>query len=293
MGHSADYGLVARRQGKRLFVWVVGLLVVVAVVAVLYVSTPYHGTSESIATVEADDRVTLTRTDGGFVLQPAGVSPDVGVVFYPGARVHPDAYVGSLAPLARAANVIIVVPKLPLNLAAVDYTVGGSGLGTHAATTAMSAHPSVEAWYVGGHSLGGAMACRYARTNPDVDGVLLYASYCDVDVSDSDLAVLSVAGDADTVLNWAAYERGRDNLPPSARVEVLAGVNHSQFGTYRGQDEPSGTSYETAHDRLNGVAVPWLRNETTAGSRALTVPTSEPAPVAVGTADSNGLTSIV
>lgn len=250
-----------RREAKRLFVWVGVALLVGAALTVGYFGTPYHGPAESIAAVEDDPRVTVDRTDGGYVLQPAGTEPAAGVVFYPGGRVHPDAYVESLSTLAREANVTVVVPKLPLNLAVVDYGLAQTRLGTHAADTAMAEQPAVEEWFVGGHSLGGAMACRYAATNR-VDGVLLYASYCDVDISERDLAVVSVTGSADGVLNRTASERNRGNLPAATRFAELSGVNHTQFGSYTGQDAPSGTSYETAHRRLNGVVVPWLQNET-------------------------------
>ena len=251
-----------RRHAKRLFVWFGVALLVVVALTVAVLATPYHGTQESIAAVSDDPDVTIDRVDGSYVLQPADTAPTAGVVFYPGGRVDPDAYVGSLAPLAREANVTVVVPAMPLHLAVVDYGLAEIGVGGHAANTAMASQPGVDEWYVGGHSLGGAMACRYAAADDEVEGLLLYASYCDVDIADGDLAVVSVTGSADEVLDRQAYARSRENLPASARVAELAGINHTQFGSYRGQDAPSGTSYETAHSRLNGVVVPWLRNET-------------------------------
>ncbi|MFO7834076.1 MAG: alpha/beta hydrolase [Halohasta sp.] len=261
MARSTDWS-THRRHAKRLFVWLGVAALVVVSVTVVALGTPYHGTTESIAAVEDDPRVSVDRVDGGYVLEPTTTDPEAGVVFYSGGRVHPDAYVGSLAPLAREANVTVVIPKLPLDLAVVDYGLAANGIGSHAADSAMTDHPAVDEWYVGGHSLGGAMACRYASTTTEVEGLLLYASYCDVDLSERDLAVVSVTGSADTVLNRTAYARNLDNLPAAARIADLDAVNHSQFGTYRGQDAPSGTSYETAHRRLNGVVVPWLRNET-------------------------------
>jgi len=251
-----------RRHARRLVVWLGVALLVVVALTVIYVGTPYHGTPESITAVADDPRVSVDRTNDGYVLQPANRTPEAGVVFYPGGRVDPDAYVESLAPLAREANVTVVVPKMPLNLAVVDYSLAETGLGSHAADSAMASQPRVDEWYVGGHSLGGAMACRYVATGAEVEGLLLYASYCDVDISERDLAVVSVTGDADTVLNRTAYDRNREQLPASARIAELSGVNHTQFGSYSRQDAPSATSYETAHRRLNGVVVPWLRNET-------------------------------
>ena len=261
MARSTGWSTVGR-YAKRLFVWLGVALLVVVALTVISVGTPYHGSSASIAAVEDDPRVSVDRVDGGYVLQPANRTPEAGVVFYPGGRVHPDAYVESLAPLAREANVTVVVPAMPLHLAVVDYGLAETGLGSHAAERAMADQPGVDEWYVGGHSLGGAMACRYAATGEDIEGLLLYASYCDVDISERDLAVVSVTGDSDTVLNRTAYKRNRGNLPPSTRFAELSGVNHTQFGSYTGQDEPSGTSYEAAHRRLNGVVVPWLQNET-------------------------------
>jgi len=261
---ASEGSLVARRRRERVAVWVVGLLVVAATVGVGWAATPYHDARGSVAAVDARSGVTVDQTDaGGYVLRPTGADTDTGLVFYPGARVHPDAYVGSLAALASEAGVTVVIPKLPLNLAVVDYGLARAGLRGHAAERAMAAHDGVSEWYVGGHSLGGAMACRYAAGTEDVSGLVLYGSYCDVDVSDrAGLAALSVVGESDTVLNRAAYEDSLANLPASARVAVLPGVNHTQFGTYVGQDEPSGTTFETAHERLNAVAVPWFQNET-------------------------------
>lgn len=266
MASECGYRSQIRRQGKRLSVWLVAVLLVTATGALVFLSTPYQPSPESIDAIEADDDVTLTETDQGYVIEPAAGSSEVGVVFYPGARVSPDAYVGSLADLSRRANATVVVARLSLNLAIVDYGIGQTPAGSHAADRAMSQYPAVEEWYVGGHSLGGAMACRYVHSNQEMSGLLLYASYCDVDISERSLAVVSVAGEADTVIDRDAYQRGLRNLPETATTAELPGVNHSQFGTYRGQDKPSGTSYETAHRRLNDVVVPWLQNQTAARS---------------------------
>lgn len=249
------------RQGKRIVGWLIALLVIVLAMTVVFLGTPYEPPPESVSAVEDDDRVTLEQTNGGYVLEPATTEAEAGLVFYPGARVEPSAYLESLAPLARDANVTIIVPRMPLNLAVTDYAIARTGLRTDAATSAMDDYEELDRWYVGGHSMGGAMACRYARHNPDrLDGLLLYASYCDQDISETGLAVLSVAGAADTVITRETYERNLANLPANASIHELPGLNHTQFGSYRAQlgDEPSGTSYEAAHDRLNDVVLSWL-----------------------------------
>ncbi len=258
-----------RTQGKRLVGWLVVLAVVVVVLVVVFLGTPFEGPDEGIERIEADEAVTLSETSDGYVLSPADGDPAAGLVFYSGARVSPSAYVESLAPVAGEANVAVFVPRQSLTLAVVDYGIARTGLRSDPATAVMDRYPEVENWYVGGHSLGGAMACRYANIESDsVDGLILYGSYCDRDISERDLSVLSVAGADDTVLNWEAYERGLDRLPPGSTVVTVSDFNHTQFGSYSGQrgDTPTGTSYESAHSRLNEITVSWFQNETTGSS---------------------------
>jgi hypothetical protein len=249
-----------RSQGKRLAVWLVAAVVVALAVVLVYFGTPLRGTDAGIAAVESNPDVTVTTEGETYILEPAGANATAGLVFYPGGRVHPDAYVASLAPLAADANVTVVVPKMPLNLAVLDGDVASR----YVARSDPDADLDVDTWYVGGHSLGGVMACRYARANPDrVDGVVLFASYCDRDISGTGLAALSVTGSADTVLNRGAYRSALGNLPADATTRTLP-LNHSQFGGYRGQpgDDPGGLSYAVAHRRLAEMVVPWLRART-------------------------------
>lgn len=263
--NPTDYWPTVRRQGKRLTGWLVVFVVVVLTVAIVFLGTPFEAPSDGLDRVEASENVTLTETDGGYVLEPTQAAPEAGLVFYPGARVAPNAYVESLAPVAAHANVTVVIPRVPLNLAIVDYGIARTGIRPDAATAEMESRSTIDRWYVGGHSLGGAMACRYADVETDrVEGLVLYGSYCDRDISGSGLSVLVVAGEGDTVMNWEAYEAGLDLLPADATVVELAGLNHTQFGHYTGQsgDTPTGTSYAAAHVRLNNVTVPWFHNET-------------------------------
>jgi len=246
-------GDAIHRYARRAVVWLVAISVLTASCGIVYFGTPHHGPDASVAAVEADPDVMVTERDGTYRLEPAGRAPTAGLVFYPGARVHPDAYVTALAPLASEVGVTVVVPKLRLNLAVLDRRAAGGYV---------AAPPN--SWFVGGHSLGGAMACRYAGRHPGaVEGVVLYASYCDRNITGTGLDVLSVTGSADTVLDRKAYEANRGNLPADATVRELP-LNHTQFGSYRGQrgDEPSSLSYATAHDRLANVTVAWFRTQT-------------------------------
>ena len=106
-----------------------------------------------------------------------------------------------------------------------------------AANAARGSAPDVTRWYVGGHSLGGAMAAKYLAGHADeYAGLLLCASYATEDLSADDLAVLSAYGTQDGVLNRDSYQSNWKNLPPSAQEFVIDGGNHAQFGDYGAQD---------------------------------------------------------
>lgn len=244
----------------------VGVVLVVGGVAA-YFSFPYHGTQSSIESVEDDPRISVSTENGVTTLEPADGASSVGLVFYPGARVAPDAYYSSLAPLVTEANVTVVVPEMPLNVALLD---------TDAATDIRTERTEIRTWFVGGHSLGGVAACEYAASN-EVRGLLLFASYCDADVSDRSMAVLSVTGSADGVLDREAYRESRAKLPPTAETREIRGMNHTQFGSYRGQrgDRPASIPYDEAHDRLAEAVVPWVVEHSEA-SRSATVPRAAP-----------------
>lgn len=231
-------------------------MLVVLVVAVggvaIYFSMPYHGTASSVQSVEEDSRISVSTEDGVTVLSPAERNSTVGIVFYPGARVSQDAYYSSLAPLVTQANITVAIPKMPLNVALLDADAAGE---------IRTRHTRIQTWFVGGHSLGGVAACQYAESN-DVRGLILFASYCNADVSDQSLAVLSVTGSADTVLDREAYQESRTLLPQTATSHEIQGMNHTQFGSYRGQrgDSPAPLSYDDAHRRLADTVVPWVAN---------------------------------
>lgn len=244
-----------RNRWKLILVVVLGVVLLGALAGVAYLSFPAGPDAEQLSTVEADERVVVEEYDGGYVVHDGDVTADTtGIVFYPGARVDPKSYVWTFAPLVVEHDVAVVIPEMPLNLAVLDADAAGD---------ATTAYPDIDRWHVGGHSLGGAMACRYAAENPDrVDGLVLYAAYCDDgdDLRGTDTPVLSVQGTADGVIDGEAERSGRERLGESARVVEIDGMNHAQFGAYgdqRGDEDPR-IDDETARDRLVAVTGEWL-----------------------------------
>lgn len=224
----------------------------------------FHAPAEVTASVEANENVSVERAYGGFVLEPTdaldartrAAGDGVGVVFYPGGRVAPDAYLASAARVVEATGVTVVVPKMRANLAVLSQ---GTATAVIERERGVDGEDGVETWLVGGHSLGGAMACRYANANSErVDGLLLVGAYCDRPVRG--MPALSVVGSRDAVLDRERFRATMGNLPANATVVRIEGMNHSQAGWYYGQagGRPASVSYPTAHDRLAAAVADWI-----------------------------------
>lgn len=81
------------------------------------------------------------------------------------------------------------------------------------------------------------MAAAYlADHTGDFDGLILLGSYSTADLSDSGLAVLSVYGSEDRIMNREKYEANRSNLPEDFSEIVIDGGCHAYFGMYGAQN---------------------------------------------------------
>ena len=178
-----------------------------------------HAEPGPLASVEDNPAITVTDADQGIVLAPADGTSEVGLVFIPGAKVDPWAYAAILQGLAED-GVTVVITRPWLNLAFFDPR------GLDAFT---SAAPDIDVWAVGGHSLGGVRACQLAG---DADALVLFASYCANDLSQSGLPVLSLAGSEDGLSTPAKIADARHLLPPDAEMVEIDGASHASFGDY-------------------------------------------------------------
>jgi pimeloyl-ACP methyl ester carboxylesterase len=188
---------------------------------------------EALAALESDPAVVITA-DRWLVFRPAHQETETGLVVYPGARVDPRSYAPAAREIAAHGYVVVVVP-MPLNLAV---------FAPNAASDVIDSFPEISIWAVGGHSLGGAMAARYAHSHPSlVHALVLWAAYPDgsSDLSESRLAVTSIYGTLDGLASVDEIEASRPLLPPTTTWVALQGGNHAQFGWYGPQsgDNPA------------------------------------------------------
>lgn len=188
----------------------------------LYFSDYYHADATALeAIVSTDDVEVQTLSTGDLAFVPH--SPMAGLVFYPGAKVQPEAYAPLLKSCAER-GLLCVLVRPPLNFALLDIA---------AAQGALSQFPDMQKWILAGHSLGGVAAAQYVAESPEgIDALVFLSSYPASDLSSFAGATLSIAGSEDKVLNRAAYEDGRVWLPSTTQELVIVGGNHSYFGNY-------------------------------------------------------------
>ncbi|MCB2178368.1 alpha/beta hydrolase [bacterium] len=211
---------------RRITLAVVLLLVVGTAAFVIWSINPLEAMPQAIAALESDGEVLVTDNQW-MVFSPVTADPDTGVIIYPGGHVDPRAYAPLANEIARA-GYLVVLPPMPLNLAFTDINV---------ADEIMTANPDIKHWYVGGHSLGGAMAAEYAANNAEkLDGLFLWASYSAAGTDLSaipNLKVLSIYGTEDGGVDEIRLSRER--LPDNVVWVEMDGANHAQFGWYGAQ----------------------------------------------------------
>ena len=103
------------------------------------------------------------------MLTPAGGAGEHGLVFFAGAKVEPEAYAATFRETAAQGRTVVIVQSF-LNLPLLE---------TRPLSEFTDLAPEVDAWAVGGHSMGGVQACRVADAEPEaVHALVLFASYC-------------------------------------------------------------------------------------------------------------------
>jgi len=206
----------------------VGFVILVVIIVIIssffvWALTPRGPMEEALEALESDDEVRVSSGDR-YVFEPVEEDVEVGFIIYPGARVDPRSY----APLAREIakeGFFVVIEPMRLNLAVFS---------TDAASEVMEVYPEIEKWVVGGHSLGGAMAARFA-SREEVDGLILWASYTPDDLSGTEIPAISIYAELDGLTTVEDVEESKDKMPPGTKYVEIEGGNHAQFGWYGSQ----------------------------------------------------------
>lgn len=176
-----------------------------------------------------------------------------GVIFYPGAKIDPRAYFYKLDFLTNGKpfKAKLFITKPPLRLAF---------FGINQADEIIKKNPDIKNWTLGGHSLGGAMSCEYAKSHTDkITELLLIGAYCGSSLHDTNLKVVSIHGSLDGVLTPQKVADNKKNLPDSAKEFIISGMNHAQVGNYG--DQLGDNAATKSDDEVKIEIIDILKNE--------------------------------
>lgn len=211
------------------FIVILAVLLVAGAGFLLWANSPSQPMPEALAALQSNASVSVA-TSPWLTFTPAGQVPTVGFIFYPGWHVDARAYAPAAAAIAAQGYLVVIVP-MPLNFAF---------FGAKRADDVVAAHPEIEYWAIGGHSLGGVMAARYVSGHPGkMQGLVLWASYPAEDLSAQRLAAVSISASLDGLVTPEKIEASRSLLPADTRFVAIEGGNHAQFGWYGPQSGDS------------------------------------------------------
>ena len=200
------------------------LLAIFAGVFFWYVSDYYRAEDVALEVLAQSDGI--STQENLTILSPSYQS-DTAIIFYPGAKVEAEAYLPLLNQI-RQTGVTCILVDMPFHMAIFD---------SNAAEDVMAQFPQIEHWYLAGHSMGGAMASKFAAEHPDeVDGLILMGAYIYGDYPDED-----------TLTIYGSFNQSvEDKIDYTENIVEIEGGNHAQFGNYGMQkgDPPAEISAE-------------------------------------------------
>ncbi len=207
---------------------IISLIALVGTLAILfggfYIYTlDYYRADDFALQMFSSNTATIETLGDMIVFHP--INPPetkTGLIFYPGGKVEAAAYVPLLKKISQE-GITCVLITMPFNLAVFDV---------NAADKVFDKFPDIQEWYLGGHSLGGAMASSYVKNKSDkLEGLILLGAY---PINDSDIPTIAIYGSEDLGLDKSKLEETENKLE-------IAGGNHAYFGNY-GEQKGDGTA---------------------------------------------------
>lgn len=240
---------------KKRIMKVILVLVIIIITSVgVWLNITYSPDDTALKYMNDTERVYIKQEDFGISFIPSEQKNTSGIIFYPGAKVESTAYSPLAFKLAEEGYMVTIV-QMPFNLSVLDVDKGKE---------VINHYEDVEEWYIGGHSLGGAMAGSFAYDYTDlIKGVFFLGAYPVEDLSDSKLDVLLINGSLDSIINQERLNEAKNLIPENDKYIILHGGNHSQFGSYglQNNDQEAEMSFEEQQEQTTELIINLLEGK--------------------------------
>ncbi|MBI5294694.1 MAG: alpha/beta hydrolase [Chloroflexi bacterium] len=209
---------------------------------------------QAVAAAQSDDLVTVTDTPW-LTFTPTQGAVKTGFIFYPGGRINPLGYSDLMRAIAEK-GYLVVVSTMPINMAIFNSNI---------ADEIIAAHPEVDHWVIGGHSVGGTAAAMYTSAHPErIAGLAIWSSYPadSSDLSSLNIPALLMYGGNETDVTDESVGTRKHLLPPNTVYIKIKGGDHHQFGSYRltTEENMATISREVQHEQILSAMLQLLQS---------------------------------
>ena len=207
---------------RRIMIGFLSVIDIFLIIFLIFTNQDYKAINVS-SYLTTNKTVEVVNIEKDIYFKPKQNDKHIGLIFYSGALVEKEAYAPIMNELAIE-GYTVVLADMPYKLAFFSINKAYK----------IASDNSDISWYIGGHSLGGAMASEcYYKHNDLLKGLVLLASYSTRDLTGFENSyVLSVFGSNDKVLSKDKYDSNFHNIKSKVYEFEIDGANHAGFGSY-------------------------------------------------------------
>ena len=173
----------------------------------------------------------VDNNNAGISFMPVASTEQPALVFFSGSGIAAEAYAPLLRPIADQGYPVFII-RLPYRFAPRAEDKQGA---IDRAREVILNYPDIPHWVIAGHSLGGALAARMARSDAaSLSAMILVATTHpkDDNLSFLEMPVTKIYASNDGIAPPDRMMANKNLLPAHTEWVQISGGNHSQFGRY-------------------------------------------------------------
>ncbi len=207
--------------------------------------------------IHTSEKYSIEETEDYIRMRPVDRAVTSSIMFIPGGLVDPHAYISTFHPLVETQQREVFILKVRGNLAILNPK----------SVERVRAVSDEHSWVIGGHSLGGVLACQsLKKRNENWAALFLLGSYSTIDLSEISQPVLTLRGSHDGLTTQGDWDKYESNLPEKYDLDTrswpvssthnmtlyqtIEGGNHAQWGNYGAQINDGAASISRIDQQL-------------------------------------------